>query len=214
MRLTKLEHAALVIDDSGDRLFIDPGKFTTPITEAQGAVAVVVTHEHDDHWTPAQLDRIREQSPDVRILGPAGVVAAAAGSGIAVEQVAPGDEVAVGPFRLRFFGGRHAVIHRSIPVVDNVGVLVNDALYYAGDSFAVPDGVAVDVLAAPAGAPWMKISEAMDYVEQVAPRRAFSTHEMVLSRAGKDLSHARLAWATAQGGGEYLALEPGDTIDF
>jgi L-ascorbate metabolism protein UlaG (beta-lactamase superfamily) len=214
MRLTKLEHAALVVDDSGDRLFIDPGKFTTPITEAQGVLAVVVTHEHDDHWTPAQLDRILEQSPDARILGPAGVVAAAAAAGVAVEQVSPGDEVTIGPFRLRFFGGRHAVIHRSIPVIDNVGVLVNDALYYAGDSFAVPEGVAVDVLAAPAGAPWMKISEAMDYVEQVAPRRAFSTHEMVLSRAGKDLSHARLAWATAQGGGEYLALEPGDTIDF
>ncbi len=214
MRLTKLEHAALVIEDSGDVLFIDPGKFTTPITEATGVVAVVITHEHDDHWTPSQLDRILEQSPEARLFGPEGVVAAAADAGYAVERVSPGDEVAAGPFRLRFFGGRHAVIHRSIPVIDNVGVLVNDALYYGGDSFDAPEGVAVDVLAAPAGAPWMKISESMDYVERVAPRRAFSTHEMVLSRAGKDLSHARLAWATAQGGGEYLALEPGDTLDF
>jgi L-ascorbate metabolism protein UlaG (beta-lactamase superfamily) len=214
MRLTKLEHAALVIEDSGDLLFVDPGKFTTPITEAQGALGVVVTHEHDDHWTPAQLERILDQSPGARVFGPAGVVEAAAAAGYAVERVSPGDEVELGTFRLRFFGGRHALIHRSIPVVDNVGVLVNDALYYAGDSFAVPEGVAVDVLAAPAGAPWMKISEAMDYVEQVAPRRAFATHEMVLSRAGKDLSHARLAWATAQGGGEYLPLEPGDTLDF
>lgn len=211
MRLTKLEHAALVVEESGERLFIDPGKFTTPITEAQGAVAVVVTHLHDDHWTPAQLTRILEQSPDARILGPAGVVAAA--EGFAVEQVSPGDRVEVGPFRLRFFGGRHAVIHPSIPVIDNVGVLVNDVLYYGGDSFDAPDGIAVEVLAAPAGAPWMKISEAMDYVERVAPRRAFGTHEMVLSRAGIDLSHARLAWATQQGGGEYLALEPGDTLD-
>lgn len=214
MRLTKLEHAALAIEDSGDVLFIDPGKFTTPITEATGVVAVVITHEHDDHWTPSQLDRILEQSPEARLFGPEGVVAAAAAAGYAVERVSPGDEVEAGPFRLRFFGGRHAVIHRSIPVIDNVGVLVNDALYYGGDSFDAPEGVAVDVLAAPAGAPWMKISESMDYVERVAPRRAFSTHEMVLSRAGKDLSHARLAWATAQGGGEYLALEPGDTLDF
>lgn len=214
MRLTKLEHAALVIEDSGDVLFIDPGKFTTPITEATGVLAVVITHEHDDHWTPSQLDRILEQSPEARLFGPEGVVVAAGAAGYAVERVSPGDEVEAGPFRLRFFGGRHAVIHRSIPVIDNVGVLVNDALYYGGDSFDAPEGVAVDVLAAPAGAPWMKISESMDYVERVAPRRAFSTHEMVLSRAGKDLSHARLAWATAQGGGEYLALEPGDTLDF
>jgi L-ascorbate metabolism protein UlaG (beta-lactamase superfamily) len=212
MRLTKLEHAALVVEDSGDRLYIDPGKFTTPITESSGAVAVVVTHRHDDHWTPEQLRRIVEANPGVRIFGPAGVAAAA--SEFPVETVAAGDEVEVGPFRLRFFGGKHAQIHPSIPIIDNVGVLVNDALYYAGDSFAVPEGVEVAVLAAPAGAPWMKIAEAMDYVQAVAPRRAFPTHEMVLSQAGKALSNARLAWATEQGGGEYLPLQPGDSIDF
>ena len=212
MRLTKLEHAALVIDDSGDRLYIDPGKFTTPITESAGAVAVVITHEHDDHWTPEQLRRIVDTNPGVRILGPAGVAAAA--SDFAVETVAAGDEVEVGPFKLRFFGGRHAQIHPSIPIIDNLGVLVDEALYYAGDSFAVPEGVAVELLAAPAGAPWMKISEAMDYILAVAPRRAFPTHEMLLSQAGKALSNARLGWATEQGGGEYLPLEPGDTVDF
>ena len=212
MRLTKLEHAALVVEDSGDRLYIDPGKFTTPITESSGAVAVVVTHRHDDHWTPEQLRRIVEANPGVRIFGPAGVAAAA--SEFPVETVAAGDEVEVGPFRLRFFGGKHAQIHPSIPIIDNVGVLVNEALYYAGDSFAVPEGVEVAVLAAPAGAPWMKISEAMDYVQAVAPRRAFPTHEMLLSQAGKALSNGRLAWATEQGGGEYLPLQPGDSIDF
>ena len=45
-------------------------------------------------------------------------------------------------------------------------------------------------------APWMKIAESMDYVMAVVPRRAFPTHEMVLSRAGKNLSNARLEWAT------------------
>ena len=148
----------------------------------------------------------------MRIFGPAGVAAAA--SGFPVETVAAGDEVEVGPFRLRFFGGRHAQIHPSIPIIDNLGVLVNDALYYGGDSFVVPEGVTVDVLAAPANAPWMKIGEVMDYVIAVAPRRAFPTHEMLLSRAGKDLSNARLRWAAEQGGGEYLPLEPGDAIDF
>lgn len=213
MRVTKLEHAALVVEHSGDRLFIDPGKFTTPITEAAGALAVVVTHQHDDHWTPEQIGRIRDRNPEARVFGPEGMAAVAAEAGIDVERVAPGDDVEVGPFRLRFFGGRHAVIHSSIPVIDNVGVLVNDALYYAGDSFAVPEGVQVGALAAPAGAPWMKIAESMDYIMAVKPRRAFPTHEMVLSRAGKDLSNARLAWATEQGGGEYLPLEPGDSFD-
>jgi hypothetical protein len=36
---------------------------------------------------------------------------------------------------------------------------------------------------------------------------------MLLSRAGKDLSNGRIRWATEQGGGEFLPLEPGDTLD-
>ncbi|MFC6355169.1 MBL fold metallo-hydrolase [Luethyella okanaganae] len=211
MRLTKLEHAALVVEHSGDKLYVDPGTYTTAITESAGTVAVVITHEHADHWTPEQLDRILNDSKNVRIFAPAGVAAAA--SDFPVEVVQSGAEVTVGPFSLRFFGGKHALIHSSIPVVDNVGVLVNDALYYAGDSFTIPEGVDVDVLAVPASAPWMKIAEAMDYVTAIAPKRSFPTHEMLLSRAGKELSNVRIKWATELGGGEFFPLEPQGTLD-
>jgi hypothetical protein len=71
---------------------------------------------------------------------------------------------------MTFHGGRHSVIHSSIPVIDNVGVLVNDAFYYPGDSYAVPEGV--DVARRPIGAPWLKIGEAIDFVLAVKPRRA------------------------------------------
>jgi L-ascorbate metabolism protein UlaG (beta-lactamase superfamily) len=211
MRLTKFEHAALLLEESGRRLFVDPGSFTSPLTDTANTAAVVITHEHADHWTPEQLNRILDRNPEVPIYAPEGVARAAADFDVTV--VRPGDTVEAGPFTLRFFGGRHAVIHESIPVVDNVGVLINDELYYAGDSFFIPEGVEVDVLAAPAGAPWMKVAETMDYVLAVKPKRAFPIHEMVLSRAGKDLSNSRLAWATEQGGGEFFPLEPGDSLD-
>jgi L-ascorbate metabolism protein UlaG (beta-lactamase superfamily) len=214
MLITKLEHSALLIVHDAETLIIDPGSFTRPVDTDAGAVAVVITHEHADHWTPEQLERIRTASPHVRVFGPAGVVAAAAAAGIAVETVAAGDTVAFGSYTLRFFGGAHAVIHRSIPVVDNVGVLVNGRFYYAGDSFAAPEGVQVEVLAVPAAAPWMKIAEAMDYVEAVAPAQSFATHEMQLSEAGKALSNARIAWSTEQAGGRFTALAPGDTLEF
>ncbi|KQR52731.1 MBL fold metallo-hydrolase [Leifsonia sp. Leaf336] len=211
MRLTKFEHAALLLEDSGKKLFLDPGSFTSPLTDTANTSAVVITHEHADHWTPEQLNRILELNPDVPIFAPEGVAKAAADFDVTV--VHAGDTVEAGPFTLRFFGGRHAVIHESIPVVDNLGVLINDELYYAGDSFVIPEGVAVDVLAVPAGAPWLKIAETIDYVLATKPKRSFATHEMVLSRAGKDMANARIGWATEQGGGEFFALEPGDTLD-
>lgn len=211
MRLTKLEHSGMILEDSGRKLIIDPGSFTTPVTEGGGAVGIVVTHEHPDHWTPEQLHRILDKSPDAQIFGPAGLAKAA--SDFEIQVVQAGDTREAGPFTLRFFGGTHAVIHSSIPVIDNVGVLINDTLYYAGDSFTIPEGVAVDTLAAPAGAPWLKIAEVIDYVAAVAPRKSFPVHEMVLSVAGKKMSNQRIAAATEQGGGEFFALEPGDTLD-
>ncbi len=211
MRVTKYEHASLRVDESGDTLLIDPGSFTTPLDDLTDVVAVVLTHEHPDHWTPEHLDRILRSAPGTPIFAPAGVAAAASDYEITV--VSPGDTVTAGRFTLRFFGGEHAIIHSSIPLIQNVGVLVNDELYYPGDSYAIPEGVAVDTLAAPLGAPWLKIGEAIDCVLAVKPRRAFGVHDMTLSVAGKTMHRGRLQWATEQNGGEFFALEPGDSLD-
>lgn len=210
MKITKYEHATLVLEKAGDALVIDPGSFLTP-PDLHGVVAAVITHEHSDHWTPEQLRRILDDSPEARLLGPQGVADAA--EGFPVEVVTAGDEVEVGPFTLRFFGGRHNVIHSSIPIIDNLGVLVDGELYHPGDSYTVPE-VPVGTLAAPVGAPWLKIGEAMDFVLAVAPRRAFPIHEMTLSTSGLAMHTARLDWATRQGGGEFRQLGVGDTLDF
>ncbi len=211
MRVTKHEHAALFIEDSGKALVIDPGSFTNPLDGLSKVVGIVLTHEHPDHWTPEHLDRILKNSAGVPIYGPEGVAKAAVGYDITV--VKPGDTVTLDPFTLRFFGGTHAVIHETVPVVDNVGVLVDEEFYYPGDSFVVPKGVNVQLLAAPIGAPWLKIGEAMDFVLAVKPRRAFGTHDMTLSVIGRNMHRARLQWATEQGGGEFLPLDPGESAD-
>lgn len=212
MKVTKHEHACQVLEKSGSALIIDPGTFTLPLDDVTDVVAIVITHEHPDHWTPEHLERIRQKNPDARILGPAGVAAAA--SDFDVEVVSPGEAVEIDPFELTFYGGKHAVIHESIPIIDNVGVLVDGEYYYGGDSYAVPDGVDVQVLAAPIGAPWLKIGEAMDYIVAVNPRQVFPVHDSTLSTIGKGFAHPRLEWASTQGGGEYQVLEPGESLDF
>ena len=208
MKVTKYEHATLLIERADDLLVIDPGSFLTP-PDFHGTVAVVITHEHADHWTPEQLRRVLEDSPEARIFGPQGVVDAA--SEFEVEVVTAGQTVEIGAFTLQFFGGRHNVIHASIPVVDNLGVLVNDELFHPGDSYTVPD-VPVETLAAPVGAPWLKIGEAMDYVLAVGAGRVFPIHEMTLSVAGFGLHSPRLERATTERSGEYFVLAPGESI--
>lgn len=204
----------MVFEMDGARLVLDPGSFTSPVDGLTDVVAVVITHEHADHWTPEQLARIIALNPDVRLFGTAATVEQAREQGVStpIEPVAPGDVVTVGPFTLRFVGGRHAIIHSSIPQIDNVGVFINDTLYYPGDSFFVPD-FTVPVLAAPASAPWMKTAETMDFILEIAPKRCLQSHEMVNSQIGNGMAKARMTWATEQGGGTFTWLEPGDSLE-
>lgn len=210
MIITKREHACLVVDHAGSTLVIDPGSFTAPFT-VEALAAIVVTHEHGDHVTREHLDRLLAAAPGaVELFAPAGV--AAAHPDYHWQIVGGGDSRAAGPFSLVFSGGQHAEIHRSIPLVDNVGVFVNETLYYPGDSYTAPAN-AVPVLAVPASAPWLKIGEVMDYLDAVRPTRAFPTHDRVNSDAGNAMANARITAVVESHGGSVTVLQPGDSID-
>jgi L-ascorbate metabolism protein UlaG (beta-lactamase superfamily) len=210
MRITKYEHACFVAEIADKKLVVDPGGFTVPLPDQNNIVAVVVTHEHADHWTPDQLQRILEHSPDAKLYGPAGVADAASEFDFTV--VAAGDKVDIEPFHVEFFGEKHAEIHSSIPLVDNVGVLINDTVFYPGDSFTLPPE-GVELLAVPSSAPWLKIGDVMDYVLAAKPKRSFPTHEMINSVIGKGMANGRIEATTTQGGGEFFPLEPGQSIE-
>ena len=94
-------------------------------------------------------------------------------------------------------GGRHAVIHPEIPVIDNTVYLVGDAqnparFCHPGDSLFVPSSP-VEVLAIPAAAPWMKMSETVDYLRAVAPRVAVPIHQEVVAQHARGIYYGRLA---------------------
>jgi len=210
MIITKREHACLVVEHSGATLVIDPGSFTAPFA-VDNLAAIVVTHEHGDHVTREHLDRLLAAAlRPVELFAPAGV--AAAYPDYHWQIVDAGDLRAAGPFALAFSGGHHATIHRSIPIVDNVGVFVNETLYYPGDSYTVPTRP-VDVLAVPASAPWLKIGDVMDYLDTVRPRRAFPTHERVNSDAGNAMANARITHVVESHGGSVTVLQPGESLE-
>lgn len=184
MQLTKYEHACFVIEQDNQALVLDPGDFTTDFIMPNNVVAVVITHEHQDHFSPDQLQKIAEKYPDATVIGHRDVVAKV--TGLRAKAVTANEKLTIGVFDLEFFGGTHATIHPDIPPVANLGVMINNKLYYPGDSYTLPERP-VDMLAVPVAAPWMKISEAIDFVRAVRPKRAFPTHDAVLSDAGKGL---------------------------
>jgi hypothetical protein len=84
-------------------------------------------------------------------------------------------------------------------------------VYYPGDSFALPHQP-VDILAVPASAPWLKLSESMDFITAVKPKRVFPTHNALLSDIGAKINDGLLE-ASARGvAAVYIKLKPGDTL--
>ncbi len=173
-------------------------------------VAVVITHKHDDHCDEAKIAKIKKDNPAVHIFGASEVAARLSGMG--VTTVYHGDYYEVGSFKLEFFGDMHQIIHRSIPLIQNTAVLVNGDLYYAGDSYTPPD-VKVKALACPTSAPWLKIGDVMDYIQEVKPAICFPTHNALLSQLGHDLNNSRVKQVTEENGGEFRYLEVGQSLE-
>lgn len=210
MVITKYEHACMTIEESGQKLVIDPGMFSDALpSNITDVVAIVITHSHQDHLHEPIIKEIITNNPDVKIFSTQQVADEFQNLQITIAE--PGSTHRIGAFTLAFFGGNHAVIHESIPSIQNIGVLVNTTVYYPGDSFVIP-GRPIKVLAIPAAAPWLKIGEAIDFLNEVKPEIAIPTHDFILSDAGKKIYDRLLASASEKLNTTYKRLETGQEI--
>jgi len=204
MKLTKYGHACFTVEKDDQLLVVDPGGFSTDFIAPENVVAVVITHTHGDHYDHEQLEAIVDKNPDTVIIGNEAVTSQI--EAFQTRTVQPEDRLTVGEFTLEFFGGKHAVIHRSIPQITNIAIMINDLIYYPGDSFTLTHKP-VDTLALPAAAPWMKTSEAIDFLTELHPRLTFPVHDAILSNEGKAIVDHLLGDNAKKNGIEYLRLE-------
>ncbi len=185
MELTKFGHASVALERDGRRLVVDPGAFTDA-SALDGAEAVLITHEHVDHFLEERVRAALADVPGLEVWTNPTVAAALDGLGARVHAVGHGDAFTAAGFDVKVFGEWHAVIHADIPVVRNVGFLVDDAVFHPGDALTTPD-VPVDTLLVPAHAPWSRTGDLVDWVREVKPRQAIGVHDALLSELGLGL---------------------------
>ncbi|GED98902.1 MBL fold metallo-hydrolase [Gordonia crocea] len=219
MRITSFGHSSFLAEIDGTRILFDPGNLSTGFESLTGLDAILITHQHPDHADTARLPALVAANPDAqRWADPATAVLLnddpAQGQW---RDAHAGQLFEIGPLTVRATGGRHAIIHPELPVIDNIAYLVGTAerpgmLLHPGDSFYIPF-VAVEVLAIPGAAPWMKLSESVDYLRAVEPSKAFPIHQGVLSSAGAGIHNARLA-EMRKAGTEFTVINPGESAEF
>ncbi|MFH0241734.1 MBL fold metallo-hydrolase [Streptomyces sp. HK10] len=216
MELTKKGHACVALHREGRTLVIDPGGFSEA-DAAVGADAILVTHEHPDHFDESRLRAALEANPAAQIwtLRSVAEQISAAFPG-RVHTVGGGDAFTAAGFEVEVHGKLHAVIHPDIPRVTNVGYAVTagaaGTVFHPGDALTVP-GRPVDTLLLPVHAPWSRVAEVVDYVREVRPRVAYDVHDGLLSDFGH-LIYGRLLGPNGPGiaGAEHTRLEPGQSV--
>lgn len=209
MKLTKKSHACIRLEKDGRTLVIDPGNFSEQ-DAAAGADAVLVTHEHPDHFDGERLRTALEANPGAGIWTLRSVAdqLSAAFPG-RVHTVGHGDTFSAAGFDVQVHGELHAVIHPDIPRITNVGYLVDGSVFHPGDALTVP-GQPVETLMLPVMAPWSKISEVIDYVREVKPRRAIDIHDALLTDLARPVYDRQIG---ALGGTDHSRLTPGDSAE-
>ncbi|MFD5875482.1 MBL fold metallo-hydrolase [Streptomyces sp. NPDC060322] len=206
LTLTKKTHSCVRLERNGQSLVIDPGGFTED-DAAVGADAILVTHEHPDHFSEARLRAGLEANPAAQVwtLRSVAEQLAAAFPG-RVHTVGHGDTFTAAGLDVQVHGELHAVIHPDIPRITNIGFLVDGSVFHPGDALTVPDHP-VDTLMLPVMAPWNKISEVIDYVREVKPRRAIDIHDALLTDLARPIYDTQIG---ALGGTDHGRLTPGD----
>jgi len=208
MRLTKYEHACVLVEDGDARVLIDPGTYSHGFENLSGLTAVLITHQHPDHVDVDRLRPLLERNPGASVHADEATAEILAEQRIGTSAVRAGDRIDAG-IEVSVYGVHHARLHEDIPVVLNVGYLVGGRFFHPGDAFTVPD-VPVDVLGLPTAAPWLKLSESIDYVRTVAPRMAVPIHEAIHAMPDMVYQHFR---NLALDGTTITVIKPGSTAE-
>ncbi|HEY5383221.1 MAG TPA: MBL fold metallo-hydrolase [Candidatus Paceibacterota bacterium] len=214
MHITKLGHCCLVLDVEGVKILTDPGSFTTEQNFITGINIVLITHEHQDHFHVDSLKLVLANNPHAVVVTNAAVAALIEKENIltTVNIVGDGQSLEVNGVSIEGFGKEHALVYPpDMGLCENTAYMVAQKFYFPGDNFKQPDK-AVDVLALPVAGPWMKISEAIDFVKEIRPRVAFGVHDGMISPNSRGFVGRVLEMFVP--GTEYVALTDGESREF
>ncbi|HET8581588.1 MAG TPA: MBL fold metallo-hydrolase [Candidatus Paceibacterota bacterium] len=212
MKITKIGHCCMLLEEGGVRLLTDPGIYAEGAVEGRtGITGIVITHDHADHYHLASLRAVLEKNPDATVVTNGTVGALLDAAGIPYVRVGDGESATIDDLEIKGFGTEHALVYGDLGKTENTGYLIAGKFYFPGDAFEVP-GVPVDILALPVAGPWMKIAEAIDFAKAIAPRVAFGVHDAMVEPGSRGFAGMLIEQFVP--GVQYVTLADGEARDF
>ncbi len=186
MKITKFGHCTLLIEHNDCKILTDPGIFSEGFLELENIDAVLITHEHQDHFHIDSIKKILQKNPKLEIFSNHSVGKLLQEQGIAYVPVGDGEVASIKGIVIEGHGKNHAEIYETFGLVENTGFIIGDLIYYPGDSFHLPEK-RVPILAAPIYGPWMKISDVINFIRGFSPMYVIPVHDAPLGDAGFEI---------------------------
>ena len=209
MKLTKFQHACFVVEKGNTSIVVDPGAFTHDFIMPKHVSAVFITHNHPDHFDAQKVITILREHPNAVLLAHESIINDFKNEH--TQAITVGETVDANGITLNFVGGTHEPIDETIPTPVNIGVIIDNQLYYPGDSYYAPT-TPIKELLLPISAPWLSINHALELVRTLKPSFVFPTHDAILSDEGKALTDGMVSRVTQSLGITYQRIN-GETIE-
>ena len=171
--ITWLGHDSFRIAVPGAVVYIDPWK----LDKADKADLILITHEHHDHFSPDDLDKLRK--PETVVVTIQAVAAELRGD---VRVVKPGDQLEVKGITVAAVPAYNRAKQFHPKSAGHVGFVVSIGgrrIYHAGDTDVIPemDQVQADVALLPVGGKYtMTAAEAAEAANRIKPKVAVPMH--------------------------------------
>jgi L-ascorbate metabolism protein UlaG (beta-lactamase superfamily) len=214
MKITKLGHCALILEEDGVKILTDPGTYTIEQNKlVRGINIILITHEHGDHFHIESIQEIIKNNPTATVVSNSAVAKLLGEKDIACTIVGDTQSAEVNGIIIEGFGKDHAPIYGTIGLVENTGYMVAGKFYFPGDAYYAP-GKPIEILALPVAGPWMKISEAIDFAKKVKPKNAFGVHDGMIVPSTNSFALTILKNFLKPDGIDYMVISNGESKDF
>lgn len=208
MKITKLVHSCLLVEEDGKAVLIDPGIFSWSsgllnVEALPKLDSVLITHLHPDHCYPEFIKALLNKFGNIPVISNQDVATTLKTEGITVT-----DEV---PAFISSKTIQHADLWFDLPPPQNTIFTLFDRLTHVGDTHEFSE--AGEVLALPVQAPWGSFKDALEQVKKTKPKKVIPIHDWWLSAEGKQWFYDRAEEGLSKIGIEFISLKDGEPIE-
>lgn len=214
MKITKFGHSCLLVEESGVRILTDPGIWNA-LPDVEQVDAILITHEHPDHCDITQLKSVLEKNPKALVITQKAVGKILDAEGIAHTLITDGEKIEVKGVSVESVGTQHAIIYGDVSPCQNTGYVIADKLFAPGDALHDVPKKPIEILALPTGGPWMRLSEAIEYVKKLKPKMVFPIHDAMYIEAFRGPLITRIVGSNIESADTvFRDVPPGSTSEF